>query len=162
MKYEKHITADGYNIVQVYDNHTRIVPENRPDYAHWLAEGNVAEIIPYTAPALPPLDDYKKIKIEWLKNESSRRVSDFSVIRETGGKPEKLTRDIRDTLHAELTCITNKRSNSLILIADELIRETYLLSVWASVGAVQEIEKTKISAVNIAADHSQVDAITWE
>jgi len=57
MKYEKHMTATGYNTIQIYDSgYSRIVPETRPAYVQWLSEGNILDVIPYIAPALPAVN----------------------------------------------------------------------------------------------------------
>ncbi len=160
MEYKKQMLAgEKYNILQCYDSGiTRIVPESRHAYASWLAAGNTPVVIPYVSPVL---SEYKQAKADWIRDESARRVAVMTVYRSTGGVAEKMTQDVRDSLHAELTYITNKRSSGQSLIAGELVRETYLLGVWASIGTIQGTEKLKCAAVSAATTIAEVDAVTW-
>lgn len=162
--YEKRMKADGYDIFEIHHNGSAVGPmsEQKKEYLLWLKSNQPIEI-PYEAPPLPDLETYKQKKVEEIQTKSARLCEDFEVKRTTGGRLEKLNSNVRFSLLAEMSEITNKRASGEMLIPDEIEREKYLKGVFSQIKPVLAIENSKIEEIlsDSITTHAQVDKITW-
>ena len=167
MEYQKKcINESGdYVIIQLYDNGTmRVVPETRPAYLEWLAEGNTPTEIDYLPVPLPDLDFYRDFKSKEVAAESARRASEIDVER-VAGFSEKFTNDIRITLLAKFVKIIGTYVYQT-MTQDDKDEINRLLGYWNKVQSLQGKELAARIAIASASDHAAVDAIIdaidWE